>query len=385
MENNAQRNTLKTVLLVFAILFSIVLVPGLIVGIPAGGVVLSLSEAVSQEGVEEMVKEAKLSETLHEILLDEILQENSVEDLNPEFWTKLIEENITAEVVDGIVGELVDCIYNGSEPELEYDKILGGFRDGLNELMTNGYDDLYAAVSEGTKSKYFSEELVASFKAELESSLDELYSEYGVQTTEELEKVYDTYFGAGAFDAYIEEEQKAVEEEWKSRFDTDVKGEIDSLLEEAERETNEALYEMVRDPEVRSLFDSMKTLSEKSNTIKTIAYGVMIASVLILMICYWFETAGFVVPAIPLIIGGLLCKALLLFKTLFLVYLEELVRADSELAEVGDIMMDVFYGVLTPIFAGASTFGTIAIGIGVLLILLAILRGVIRKNSAVTE
>ena len=381
-----KNSTLKTVLLVFGIIFSIILVPGLIVGIPTGGVVMSLSDAVSQEGVEAMVKEAKLSESLYEILLDEILQDNSVEEeLNQEYWTRLVKDNITIEAVDEIVTDFLDCIYNGKEPDIDYEGILGGFRDGLNELMTNGYEDLFSAVSEGTESKYFSEEFVASFKDELDSSLNELYAEYGVHTTEELEAVYDAYFGAGAFDAYVEEEQNAVKEEWKLRFETDVAGEFDRILAAAEEEANESINEVVWEPDVRYLFDSMNILSEMSGTIKKIAYGVMLIAVLVLLVCYWFETAGFVVPAVPLIIGGLLCKGLALFKTMFLFYLEEMVRTDPEFTEVGDIVMDVFYGILTPIFDGTSKFGTVAIGIGVLLILLAILRGILRKNSGVTE
>lgn len=381
-----KNSTLQTVLLVFGIIFSIILVPGLIVGIPTGGVVMSLSEAVSQEGVEAMVKDAKLSETMHEILLEEILQDDSVEEeLNQEYWTKVVMDNITIEAVDEIVTEFVACIYNGTEPEIDFEGILGGFRDGLNELMANGYEDLYAAVNDGTKSKYFSEEFVASFQKELDASLNDLYSEYGVHTTEELKAAYDAYFGVGAFDAFIEEEQKAVEEEWKLRFETDVVSEFDRILAEAEREAGESIYEVVRDPDVRSLFDSMNVLSEMSGTIKKIVYAVMLIAVLVLLVCYWFGTAGFVVPAVSLIIGGLLCKGLLLFKTMFLVYLEELVRGDPEFTEVGHIVMDVFYGILTPIFDGTSKFGTITIGIGVLLILFAVLRGILRKNSGATE
>ena len=48
-------------------------------------------------------------------------------------------------------------------------------------------------------------------------------------------------------------------------------------------------------------------------------------------------------------------------------------------------VFDIARGILAPIFDGISRFGTITIGMGVLLVLLAILKGVLKKNVVTAD
>ena len=84
MENEKKTNPLKTVLLVFGILFSIVLVPGLILGIPGGGFIIGISSTVSQERIEGIVEDTELSGTLYDMLMEELIKEVPAEEVPAE-------------------------------------------------------------------------------------------------------------------------------------------------------------------------------------------------------------------------------------------------------------------------------------------------------------
>ncbi len=385
MEEKKQNSTFKTVLFVFGVLFSIVLVPTLIVGIPVGGAATALSGAVSQESIMKTVEDVKLSETLRDILLDELKVEAQVEEFNSDYWNSILQDSLSVEVMDEIITETIDSIYNGTEADVDVSSVMDSFERGLDELAENGFDDMYAAWTEGTTSKYFSEEFVASCKAEIEEALLEEYSEYGAVSLDELEKLYDTRFGAGAFAKLKDDQMKSFEEEWNEGFEEGVSSEFDGMAEELELEINEVLNEAAQDPDVREAFDIVKGVGANSQKIKTIAYAIMIGAALLLLVCFWFGTAGFVVPAIPLILGGALCKLCAMAEAVLMKYVNEAIAAEPDLAEMSDTISELIKGILAPIFSGISTFGTVAIGMGVVLILFAILRGVIKKNMRAAE
>lgn len=386
MEENKQSNTLKTVLLIFGIIFSVILVPGLILGIPVGGAAVALSQSVSQEGIERIVKEAKLSDKAYQLVMDEVLKETQNDDtLNADFFEGMLRECITVETVDEIVIAFIDCMYNGTEPQIKFDNVLEGFRNGIEDISENGFEDFYSACFEGAESKYFSEVFIQSSKETIEQEIISKYSAYGVSSLEELETVYDAQFGAGAYAKLFDEEIAEFERGWNEGMLDGFDDEIDDLAEELEIEVNQALAEAVRDPDVRTMFDTLNEISEKKDTVKIVAYAIVLAAVLLLLVCYWFGTAGFVVPSVALILGGLLCKLVTLLEGPVLSVIRDEIAADPDAAEFGDIVMDICRGIIAPFFAEMSKFGVTMIGIGVLLILAAILRGVIKKNTAVAD
>ena len=386
MEENKKSNTLKTILLVFGIIFSVILVPGLILGIPVGGAAVAVSQSVSREGIGRIVQEAKLSEKVYRLVMDEVLKEAQNDDtLNADFFEEMVRDCITVETVDEIVVAFIDCMYNGTEPQIQFDSVLEGFRSGIDEISENGFDDFYAACFEGAESKYFSDVFIQSSKDTIEQEILSKYSEYGVNSLEELENIYDTQFGTGAYEKLFDEEIAEFKRGWDDGMLEGFDEEIDEMSEELEVEVNRALAEAVQDPDVRMLFDSLNEISAKKDTVKLVAYAIVLVAVLLLLVCYWFGTAGFVVPAVALILGGLLCKLVTLLEDAALSLVRDEIAADPELAEFGDIVMDICRGIISPFFAEMSKFGLTMVGIGVVLVLAAILRGVIKKNTAAAD
>lgn len=385
MAGKKKDSAFKLVLMIFGIIFSVVLVPGLIVGIPVGGAAIGASQAASQEGIESMLKEAKLSENLHTLLMDELETEAQVDELNPEFWNGLLEKSISVEFVDEMLTEGVDCMYNGTEPQINVDSVVDGFRSGLDDLAENGFDDIYAASFDGAESKFFSAEFIQSVKNDIETELLEKYSDYPVTSLEELETAYDTQFGAGAFEKLFDEEMEVIKKEWNEEFRLEVNDEIDSMAEELEQEINTVLWETTQDPDVREVFDGLREISVNKDKVKLVAYGIVLAAVLLLLICFWFGTAGFVVPSVALILGGLLCKLVTLLEKPFMELVDAELATEPGAEEFGFVVTDLFNGILAPFFAEVSKFGYTMIGIGVLLILLAILKAVVTKNMHASE
>lgn len=383
MEEKKQSNAFKTVLLIFGIIFSIILVPGLIAGIPVGGAAVALSQSVSQDSIQKTVQESGLSEKAYQTIMDEVLKEVQNSDtLKADFFEDMIRGCITVETVDDIVTELIGCVYNGTAPQIKFDSMLNGFRNGVNEIIETGFGDFYSTCFEGAESKYFSEVFIQSSKDTIEQEILGKYPDYGVSSLEELEEVYDAQFGMGAFETLFDEEILEFERGWNDGLLDGFDDEMNALAEEVETEVNQALSEAVQDEDVRKVFDILNEISEKKDTIKMVAYAIVLAAVLLLLVCYWFGTAGFVVPAVALILGGLLCKLVTLFEGMILAFIRKGIASEPDVAEFSDIVSDLCKGVLTPFFAEMSKFGITMIGIGVLLVLLAILRGVLKKNTA---
>jgi len=386
MDEKKQSNTFKTVLLVFGIIFSIILVPGLILGIPVGGVTVALSQSVSQEEIEKTVKEAKLSEKVYQVAMEEVSMEIRDDDtLKGDFLEEMVRDCLTVKSIDEIVLSFIDCMYNGTEPQLQFDSVIDGLRNGINDIAENGYDDFYSACFDGAESKYFSEAFIQSSKDTIEQEILSKYSEYGVSSLEDLETAYDAQFGAGAYDKLFNEEIAEYERGWSDGMLEGLDDEIDTAKEELEVEINQVLSEAVQDPDVRMLFDTLNEISAKKNAVKAVVYAIVLAAVLLLLVCYWFGTAGFVVPSVALILGGLLCKLLTLAEGVLLSMVKDEIAAEPDAAEFGDVVLDICRGMIAPFFSEMSKFGITMIGIGVLLILLAILRGVLKKNAAAAE
>jgi len=386
MEENKQSNTLKNVLLVFGIIFSIILVPGLILGIPVGGAMVAVSQSVGKDEIVKTVQEAKLSEKAYQLIMDEALAEIGDDDtLRGDFMESLVRDCITVETVDEMVLVFIESIYSGSVSQLEFDDVADGFRKGIDDVVENSFDDFYSACFEGAESKYFSDSFIQSSKAEIEQEILSKYPDFGVNSLEELETAYDAQFGAGAYEKLFNDEITEFERGWNDGMLDGVDGEIDAMEAELEEDITQALSEAVQDPDVRLVFDMLNEVSAKKNAVKTVAYAIVAAAVLLLLVCYWFGTAGFVVPAVALILGGGLCKLLTLSMNILLDLVKEEIMATPEAVEFVDVILDICKGMIAPFFAEMSKFGITMIGIGVILILAAILRGVLKKNASVAD
>ena len=384
MENEKKNDLVKNIFLVFGILFSIVLVPALILGIPIGGAAIGLSVTVSEEQVERVVEESGISGQLYDILMEELAKEVPAEDgLRQEYWESMLNSSITVENIEEVIAEAITGMYNGTQPNVDVSGIAAGFREGIDEIARNGFSDLYAAWEEGTPSKYFTDEFVQEFCSEVEKDILNDYSEYGATSLEDLETKYDSYYGAGAFETLIDDMKAEAETRWGEEFSVDA--DIVGMVDEIEVEINDAIYETAQNPDVREVFDLFRIMGENSNTIKLFAYGMVLAAVVLLLAMYWFGTAGFVVPAVALLLGGGICKLIAMAETDVLKYLKTEIAAEPDLAGTEALLGDLLDGVLTPFFAEVSKFGLTNMGIAVLLILLAILRGVIRKNKQVAQ
>jgi len=294
-----------------------------------------------------------------------------------------LQSSITVEHVDEIIGEAITGLYNGTQSDADVSSIAAGFQAGIDEIKANGFADLYAAWEEGTPSKYFSDEFVQEFCAEIEKDILNDYAEYGAASLEELQTKYDAYYGEGAFDKLVDDTKAEVESRWNEEFTVDV--DLADMVEELEGEINDVINETAQNPDVREAFDVLRTVGENSGTIKLVAYGIVLLAVLLLLVLYCFGTAGFVVPAVALLLGGGLCKLISMAEADVLKYIDSAIAAEPDFAGFETMLGDLVGRVLTPLFAEMSKFGLTNIGIAVLLILLAILRGVVRKNRQVTE
>ena len=382
---NKKSNVAKIIFRVIGILLSIVLIPGLIFFIPAGGVAMGISSSVSQERLEQMVDEMKLSEHVMEFVEKEVENGIKVDELNSDYLQNLVLDSITIDWVDDVLKEVLGAVYSGNKPNVSIDAVAKSLSTEFETLTKNGFRDLYSAWVNGTTSQYFSTEFVQSFWENVENEILAEYTEFNVTSLGALEEKYDEYYGAGAFSDLLDEKMESFEDTWEEEFSAEIAEEVDELTAEVEQEINDAIYEAVQDSDVRMVFDSLQEVNEKNNTLRLLVYGVVFVAVLLLVSCFWFGTAGFVVSAIPLILGGILCKFVSGVEKFLLTYVDEILAAEPEIAEFGTVVGDVLRGLLNPIFGAVSMFGTITISFGVLLIGLAILVGVLKKKRTVTE
>lgn len=385
MENKKKTNVAKIIFRVIGILLSIVLIPGLIFFIPAGGVAMGISSSVSQESLVRMVDEMKLSEHVMEFVEKEVEKGIKVEELNEEYLQNLVLGSISEEWVDDVLKEVLGAVYSGNKPDVSIETVAKSLSTEFETLTKNGFRDLYSAWVNGTTSQYFSAEFVQSFWENVENEILAEYTQFDATSLGALEDKYDEHYGAGAFSDLLDEKMQSFEDTWEEEFSTEIADEVDELTAEVEQEINDAIYEAVQDSDVRMVFDSLQEINEKNSTLRLLVYGVVFGAVLLLVCCFWFGTAGFVVSAIPLILGGILCKLVSGVETFLLTYVDELLTAEPEIAEFGTAVGDVLRGLLNPIFGTVSMFGTITIISGVVLIGLGILAGVIKKKRTVTE
>lgn len=381
MENKEKTNVAKIILRVFGILFSIVLIPVLIAWIPAGGAMIGVSGIVSQESLVQMVSDAKLAERVLEAVEEEATGELHSEELKTEYMQSLLEDCITVEWVDSVIAEVLDAVYFGRTPDVNLDTVKETLTAKLDDLVENGFGDVYSAWRNQTPSVYFTDSFIQSFEERIEDEIIEEYGQLGATSLDELETKYDMVYGAGAFSKAVDEKAQSLETAWKEELSGEVNSIVEDAMTTAEQEVNATFAELTENPDVRTAFDYLRLIDEKASLLKVVVYGVIIGAVLLLVACFWFGTAGFVVSAIPLFIGGGLCRAAGEVKELFLTYVEKELVKDAGFMEYGDLALDMVNSVLTPVFGEISKIGNMALIIAVVLVGLAIMSAVLRKNK----
>ena len=187
----------------------------------------------------------------------------------------------------------------------------------------------------------------------------------------------------------MDEKVLSFEDEWNRMFDEEVNREFSSMVIEVEQETveeiNDEIYNIIQEPELREAVDILKEVNQKSETIKWIVYGVIFGAILVLVACFWFGVSGFVVTAIPMLIGGILCKVAGGLSATALKFITDIISGQPDLQEFSPAINNMSARLVNPLLAEISKMGNVALITAVVLIGLAILRGVIKKNSMVEE
>ncbi len=383
----------KMIFRVLGIICSIVLIPALTVWIPAGGAVIGASSTVSRENLKGIVEEAKLSEYVMDIVETEVVNGITSEQIQAKYLQDAVLESITTEWVDSVILDVFDAAYDGVRPQISVAPVTEKLQKAVDEVGKNGFSDLYAVWKDGAESKYFTESFTSSFFATVDETIESevlaQYPEYGATSLEELETMYDTYYGAGEFsklyEELLDEKVKDYEAEWDRQFAEEVDSGFAEMTAEVETEVNDAVYEVIQTPELRDAIDMIEQVNRSAMTLKWIVYGVMFGAILLLVGCFWFDVSGFVVSAIPMFLGGALCKVVVSLGGRVYDFINDFLVSEPEIAEFAPVIKDAGKKLIDPLFDAVSKMGNMALITGVILVGLAILRGVIKKNQAAED
>lgn len=386
MEYESSGGAGKTVLLILAVFFSFVFVPFLLMAVPVGGVVISATKMASQASIEQVVKEAGVSEEIFDLLMDEVEKQAPGGKLKPDVIERIAKDSIKKKDVDRIVRIFIDAVYNGRSRNIDLSDVEESLLDNLFEVCQGGYNDLCYSWLYGTPMKYFTESYKNSVFAELEQELLVDYAGYGVSTVAELEQVYDARYGSGAFDD-MAEERISYE---KSRYMREVENTLNSYVSEAIREVEKTIEDAMDDTseedDMKAITEIIRMLDENKTVIRVLVYSVVFGIVLILLLLFRLQTAGFVVSAIPLLFGGIGCKLVGLGEKMFLSLMEE-----ELISEMGDadqyerLAESLFLCILRPFFKGMSDYGNVMLIAGGGLIVAVIVRKIIIKHKCDVE
>lgn len=386
-------NVVKIIFRVLGILCSIVLIPALTVWVPAGGAIIGASGTVSRENLKGIVEEARLSEYVMDIVETEVVNEITSDQIQAKYLQDAVLESITTEWVDSVILDVFDAAYDGVRPQISVAPVTEKLQQAVDEVGKNGFSDLYSVWKDGAESKYFTESFTSSFFATVDETIESevlaQYPEYDATSLEELETMYDTYYGAGEFsklyDELLDEKVKDYEAEWDQQFAEEVESGFAEMTAEVEAEVNDAVYEAIQTPELREAIDIIEQVNNGAETLKWIVYGVMFGAILLLVGCFWLDVCGFVVSAIPMFLGGALCKVAVALGGRVYDFLNDFLMSEPEVADFAPVINDAGRKLIDPLFDAISKMGNMALITGVVLVGLAILRGVIKKNKTVEE
>lgn len=378
-------NVAKIIFRVLGILFSIVLIPALTVWVPAGGAIIGASNSVSRENLKEIVAEAGLSEYVIDIVENEIADGITSDQIQAKYLQDAVLGSITTEWVDSVILDVFDAAYDGVRPQITVSPVTKNLQATVDELSENCFEDLYAVWWEGAQSQYFTDEFVDYALKMINEKILEKYPEYNENALKESEERYDALYGEGKFSELLDNSVSSFEGEWSEIFSEEVEKGISDISKEVEEEVNDAVYDAIQTPELRDAVDILQQLENKAKTLKWIVYGAAVGAILLLVSCFWFDVCGFVVSAVPMFLGGVLCKIAVALGSRVYEFLEDMLTGEPALEDFTPVINGMSRKLIDPLFGEISKAGNIALITGVVLVGLAILRGVIKKNMATEE
>lgn len=369
------------VCLVFAIIFSVLFVPMLLVLVPAGGAAITVSSMVSQKSIEEVIDEARISEEIYDVLLEEIGKEADTGFLKPEVIEDIAGDSIRQKDVDKIVDLFVDCVYNDKTKDVDLSDVEERLTDSLTTICYNSFDDLYSAWMYDTTSKYFTEEYKHVFFGELENNLFSEYASFNASSLYELEQEYDWRYGYGAYDDMVSRRILSKRGDYESWIEDKILDGVSSGIEEAELTIKDTIESISGESDLRKGIDVAKTVGDSRVVIAVIAYGAIFGMVIILLLLYKFKLAGFLVTSIPLLIGGIGCKVIGLAERVILSWIDnDVISKIVEEEQYQNIIYGAFRTVVEKLFGGVSGFGTVMLIAGGVLLATGIVLSVLRKH-----
>ena len=369
-----------TLRLVVAIFFSVILVPVLLALVPAGGVAITASTMVSQERIEQIVTEAHIPEEIYEVLMEEVEARASNGMLKAEVIEKLAKDSVKQKDIDKLVRTFIDGVYNDKSKNIELDEVEERLQSNLRDICEESFDDLYSAWMYGTPSDVLTQEYIDVLFEDLKNGILSDYSGYGAADLEELEQRYDKKHGYGSFDDLVSD--RIMEERWSynSRVEDEIMNGVSNGVEQAEITIKDTIDSISDEKAVRNGIDIARTIGDNRIILNVLVYVLIFGIVIILLLLYKFRTAGFVVSAIPLLIGGAGCKIVAFVERMIMSWLDRnLVVGIVEEERYQNAISTSVRGVFEVLFSGLSAYGTIMLISGAGLIVVAIVCSVIRK------
>lgn len=380
------KKVVKTVFLVIAIVVSVVFVPVLALLPSVGGSVAAVMEMVTLERLEEITEESGLAKSVYDIALEEITGELSVAQLTPETTEKIIKNSLKKDDFEQWLTLLLEGIYTGDVVKIDLDRLQVRVEQQLEELMRDGFEEVYAVWKDGADTVNFSREYVETLFSEWEEEFLNQYETYGAENLEELEQLYDQQYGEGAFTRLCEEKIEELRAEWDSEITENIRTMVADGFAQAEAKVSEVLQEVIKNPDVRETFDGLREIGRWSGRARIVVYGVLAVLVLLLLALYWFEIPGFVVTAVPLFTGGVLCKLVASQTDRIATRIcEELFKVFGENEEVVSISSSLLENALRQVRDSISVFGTVALVMALVLAGGAVLCGVLKRKKKTVE
>ncbi len=376
------RDNLKTVLLMFAIIVSVVFVPVLVFLPPVGGAVTAVVEMTTLERLEEITEKSGIAEIVYDAVLEEMEDEVFVTQLKPEVTGRIVKDSLQVEDFEQWIKLLLEGVYTGDVVTLDLRKQQERVEKQVEELIRDGFDEVYAVWKDGADTVNFSGEYVEALFTDWENAFLSQYEMYGARDLESLEQVYDETHGEGKFESLCEEKINELREEWDGEITENIKTVVADGFAEIEAEAEVRLQELVKNADVRETFDFIQEIGKWSGSAKLAVYGILVIIVLLLLALYRLEIPGFVVTAVPLFAGGGLCKLLASLdgRIAERIY-EEAFAGLGENEKTLSISVSLLESVLKQLFDSISAVGTVTLVIALALTGGAILRGVLKANE----
>lgn len=376
------KDNLKSVLLMFAVIFSVVFVPVLVLLPSVGGAAAAVAEMTAPERLEEIAEESGIAEIVYAAVLEEMAERVSVTQLKPEVTERIVKDSLQIEDFEQWIKLLLEGVYTGNAVTLDLSEQQERAEKQVEELLRDGFDEVYAVWRDGADTVNFSGEYVEELFTDWENDFLNQYEMYGARDLESLEQVYDETHGEGKFESLREQKINELREEWDGEITENIKILVADRFAEIEAEAEARLQELVKNSDVRENFDFIQKVGKWSGSAKLAVYGILAVIVLLLLALYRFEIPGFVVTAVSLLAGGGLCKLMASLDGRIAEWIHEAAFAGlGENEKTLSISASLLENVLKRLLDSISAVGTVSLIAALALTGGAILRGVLKADE----